>query len=96
LNLAEVNYLPEDAPSALPEALAHLGELLREVLPRLGGGYAHVDSHYEDAGWVGNRWAEILPLTAAEKLELLQLDDPLARLAQVAAWSERQPPAAGV
>src|SRR6266403_2055174 len=85
LNLAEVDYLPEEAPSALPEALAHLG-----------GGYAHVDSHYEDAGWVGNRWAEILPLTAAEKLELLQLDDPLARLAQVAAWSERQPPAAGV
>src|SRR3981081_303180 len=26
LNLAEVDYLPEDAPSALPEALAHLGD----------------------------------------------------------------------
>jgi len=96
LNLAEVDYLPEDASSALPAALAHLGELLREVLPRLGGAYTHVDSHYEDAGWVSNRWAEILPLTPAEKLELLELADPLARLAQVAAWSERQPPAAGV
>src|SRR5256885_9280798 len=31
------DYLPEEASSALPAALAHLGGLLREVLPRLGG-----------------------------------------------------------
>jgi Lon protease-like protein len=96
LHLAEVEYLPADETCALPEALAHLGALLREVLPKIGGAYAHVESHYEDAGWVGNRWAEILPLSAVQKLELLMLDDPLARLRQVATWSERQPPAAGV
>ncbi len=96
LNLAEVEYLPADAPCALPEAFAHLGTLLRELLPRLGAAYAHVDSHYEDAGWVGNRWAEILPIPPLQKLELLMIDDPLARLGQVATWSERQPPAAGV
>jgi len=94
LNLGEVDYLPADAPCALPEAFAHLGHLLREVLARIGGPYAQLDSHYEDAGWVANRWAEILPLTGPEKLELL-LDEPLARLTRVAAWSERQPPAAG-
>src|SRR5207302_1025310 len=38
-----------------------LGELLREVVPKLGGAYAHVDGRYDDASWVGNRWAEILP-----------------------------------
>jgi Lon protease-like protein len=96
LNLAEVDYLPEDAPCALPTELAHLGELLRDVLPQLGGAYVHVEAHYEDAGWVGNRWAEILPLGAAERLALLELADPLARLAQVAAWSARQPPATHV
>ena len=64
------------------------------MLPKLGRSYAHVDAHYEDAGWVANRWAEVLPLEAAEKLQLLELDEPLARLAQVAAWSARQPPAA--
>jgi uncharacterized protein len=92
LNVAEVEYLPDDAPCALPEELAHLGELLREVLPQLGDRYSHATARYDDAGWVGNRWAEVLPLTGAEKLQLLELADPLARLVQVAAWSTRQPP----
>lgn len=96
LNLAEIDYLPEEAPRPLPAELAHLGELLREVLPRLGSAYTRVEAHYEDAGWVGNRWAEILPLAPAERLELLELTDPLARLAKVAAWSGRQTPAADV
>jgi uncharacterized protein len=94
LHLAESDYLPDERPQALPGDYAHLGELLREVLPRLGGAYVHVEAHYEDAGWVGDRWAELLPLTPAEKLRLLELADPLARLAQVAAWSTRQPPPA--
>jgi Lon protease-like protein len=92
LNLAEVDYLPEDAPCALPAEFAHLGELLRELLPQLGERYAHAVARYEDAGWVADRWAEVLPLTAAEKQQLLELADPLARLTQVAAWSTRQPP----
>jgi uncharacterized protein len=96
LNVAEVEYLPDDPPCALPAELAHLGELLREVLPQLGERYAHAVAHYEDAGWVGNRWAEVLPLTAAERQQLLELADPLARLTQVAAWSTRQPPTAHV
>ena len=96
LNVGEVQYLPADAPAALPAELAHLGELLREVLPQLGERYAHVEARYEDAGWVANRWAEVLPLTTAEQQQLLELTDPLARLAQVAAWSTRQPPTAHV
>jgi uncharacterized protein len=96
LNVAEVEYLPDDPPCALPAELAHLGELLREVLPQLGERYAHAVANYEDAGWVGNRWAEVLPLTAAERQQLLELADPLARLTQVAEWSTRQPPTAHV
>jgi len=94
LNVAEVEYLTEAAPCPLPPALAHLAELLRELLPQLGSDYTHVEAHYDDAGWVGNRWAEILPLAVEEKLSLLELDDPLARLEQVAVWSSRQPTAA--
>ena len=92
LHVAEVDYLPNDAPCALPAELAHLGELLRELMPQLGDRYTHVTACYDDAGWVGNRWAEVLPLTDAEKQQLLELADPLARLAQVAVWSTRQPP----
>jgi Lon protease-like protein len=96
LNVGAVDYLPADVPCAVPEEFAHLGELLREVLPRLGVPYTHVQAQFEDAGWVSNRWAEILPLAQSEKQELLELADPLVRLAQVAAWSTRQPPTAHV
>ena len=90
LHLAEVEYQSEEARQALPAEFAHLGELLRELLPRLGGAYAYVEAQFDDAGWVGNRWAEILPLTPTERLALLELADPLARLAQVAALSASQ------
>jgi Lon protease-like protein len=96
LHLADVQGLPASAPCELPPELAHLADLLREVLPRLGAGYAHVEAHFEDAGWVADRWAEILPLRPQDKLTLLELDEPLERLSQVAAWSARQPPAAHV
>ena len=93
LNLGEVQYLAPETASELPAELAHLADLLREVLPKLGRGYAHVAARYEDAGWVANRWAEVLPLNSEEKLTLLELEAPLERLALVAAWSARQPPA---
>ncbi|MBV8783023.1 MAG: LON peptidase substrate-binding domain-containing protein [Gammaproteobacteria bacterium] len=96
LNLARIEYLAEEPQCALPSELAHLARLLRELLPKLGRGYTHVDAHYESAGWVANRWAEVLPLSAAERLQLLEQEDPLLRLAQVAALSARQPAAAGV
>ena len=94
LNLGEVELLAIDEVCPLPLELAHLADLLRDVLPKLGRGYAHVDADYESSGWVANRWAEVLPLEPDERLELLELDDPLVRLAQVAAWSTRQPAAA--
>jgi len=90
LNRAEVEYLPDEPPCPLPAELAHLAQLLRTLLPRLGDAYARVPAHYEDAGWVGNRWAELLPLAAAEKQRLLELSDPIERLTQVAAWSAGQ------
>jgi Lon protease-like protein len=36
--------------------------------------------HFEDAGWVANRWCEILPISLAAKQRLMALDDPSARL----------------
>ena len=90
LNWAEVEYLPAEPPCALPAAFQHLAQLLRELLPRLADAYARVPVRYEDAGWVGNRWAELLPLAAAQKQRLLELTDPIERLTQVAAWSGGQ------
>ena len=35
---------------------------------------------FERAGWVANRWCEILPISLAAKQKLLELQDPLVRL----------------
>ena len=34
----------------------------------------------DDAGWVANRWCEILPLPLEAKQRLMTLEDPVARL----------------
>jgi len=34
----------------------------------------------DDAGWVANRWCELLPVSLAAKQKLMELDDPLVRL----------------
>ncbi len=34
----------------------------------------------DDAGWVANRWCEILPISLAAKYRLMVLDEPLLRL----------------
>jgi Lon protease-like protein len=35
---------------------------------------------FDDAGWVANRWCEILPIPMAAKQKLMELEDPLVRL----------------
>jgi Lon protease-like protein len=36
--------------------------------------------HFADAGWVANRWCEILPISQAAKQKLMELPDPTVRL----------------
>jgi len=35
---------------------------------------------FEEAGWVANRWCELLPIPLAAKQKLMELDEPLVRL----------------
>jgi Lon protease-like protein len=35
---------------------------------------------FDNAGWVANRWCEILPISIAAKQKLMELPDPLVRL----------------
>lgn len=35
---------------------------------------------FDDAGWVANRWCEILPIPQAAKQKLMELSDPMVRL----------------
>lgn len=37
----------------------------------------------DDAGWVANRWCELLPVNQAAKQKLMELEDPVIRLSLV-------------
>ena len=64
-----------DTVKALSNAIASLRE--RNQLP-----FAE-PFRLDDAGWVANRWCELLPIPLAAKQKLMALDDPEVRLSVV-------------
>lgn len=77
----EVTMLGADPVVPVPAHCGLLATILERLLDRVGGELGKVDrACYDDAGWVGFRLAEALPLAAAERQHLLQLDDPIQRL----------------
>ncbi len=80
LNVAEVEYLPVDVRQSIPDRYQHLARLVEGVLGELGPQYQFVEPDFEDAGWVGYRLAEILPIGGEQRQLLLEFSDPLDRL----------------
>ena len=80
LNMGAVEWIAAPAAIALPEEFARLAATVRRALGELEEHYQHVERHSDDADWVGNRLAELLPIDLADKQALLEFDDPLARL----------------
>ncbi len=76
---ARVELLPEPAVP-LPLHSKRLLPLLQRVIADLGPGRMPEPHRYDDAGWVGYRITEVLPVQNLAKQKLLELDDPLARL----------------
>ena len=79
LNRGRVIAIAADPVLPVPTAQAWLGEVVRRVLPDASDVYRHVELR-GDAAWVGNRLAEMLPLSLTDKQALLELTDPLERL----------------
>ncbi|MBS0317218.1 MAG: LON peptidase substrate-binding domain-containing protein [Proteobacteria bacterium] len=82
--IAEVEPLPPDLPVTIPTDLRRAADALARLLQTLqDGGDPRVSPppwRLDDCGWVANRWAELLPLTAAPRQRLMALDNPLLRL----------------
>lgn len=72
----DVARLPELAMQPTVEALQQALEALlaQDVKP-----FAE-PLQWRDAGWVANRWCELLPITLAAKQRLMELEDPSMRL----------------
>lgn len=90
--VADVELLPADLPVTPPAELRSVAENLQRVLANLKERHAEaIDQlpiqppyHWDDAGWVANRWAELLPAPVELKQRLMALDNPLLRLELVA------------
>jgi len=80
LNMGAVEWIAPGAAVALPAEYARLAATVRRALGELEEHYQHVERHYDDTAWVGNRLAELLPIELSDKQALLELVDPLALL----------------
>lgn len=80
LNRGRVLDIEPDTLVPVPVDQAWLTEVVMQVLPEAGDTYRHVERR-DDAAWIANRLAELLPLSLADRQTLLELADPLERLA---------------
>jgi len=81
--LAATRALPDDEAAAPTQALLETVRGLANAIASLKSQGAEPflqPFHFEDAGWVANRWCEILPISLAAKQKLMELPDPLVRL----------------
>jgi len=80
LNVADVEWLPEETSQPLPEEFAELAPALDAILTQVGEPFASLERRLDDAAWVAGRLAEILPIAPGHKQHCLELDDPVERL----------------
>lgn len=83
LIMAEVELLPDEVESPVVEEYQHLVGLLQEIIGQLEPPYTTMPTHYDNANWVSARLVELLPLELSNKQRLLQMENPLERLAEL-------------
>jgi len=80
LYVGEIEILPDEPATPLPDEFRPLVAILQRVLEDLGLLYQRLERRYDDATWVGFRFAEVLPIENHQKQACLELQDPIQRL----------------
>jgi len=81
--VAHTTPVPDDEDSAPTEALIETVRGLADAMDALKKQGAELflqPYRFDNAGWVANRWCEILPISLAAKQKLMELPDALVRL----------------
>ena len=87
---ASVEPWSDEPRRPVPPEHGLLATILERLVEQVGGPHAKAGREcLDDASWVGFRLAELLPLPATEKQHLLEMTDPLLRLAQLAHYLPR-------
>ena len=84
--VARAEAMPPDTPRlpgpAVLQTVTALAEAIRQLQAQERQPFAE-PYRLDDAGWVANRWCELLPVPLEAKQKLLELEDPVIRLSLV-------------
>ena len=81
--VGDAELLPDDTPLSPSAAHQPTVQALANAIATLktqGTEPFNLPHRMDDAGWVANRWCEILPISLSAKQKLMELDDPQLRL----------------
>ncbi|RZL37798.1 MAG: peptidase S16 [Rubrivivax sp.] len=84
--VGELEALADDSAVPVPDDLRSAGRQLQELLTgwreRAAPEELPLQPPYawDDAGWLANRWAELLPMASDDRQRLMAMDNPLLRL----------------
>ncbi len=85
--IAEVQRVAGDLPVEVPPDLRYAADALERLVTSLRARQSDPQAfpmalpmRLDDAGWVANRWCELLPVPLELKQRLMALDNPLVRL----------------
>lgn len=80
----EVEVWPAESELPVPVEFSLLQSILERLIETMAPHWRHAPrSAYDDASWLGLRLAELLPLDPVEQQRMLELNDPLQRLAEL-------------
>jgi uncharacterized protein len=78
----EVQPWPTEDAQQVPVEFSLLPTILERLIESMASPWRKAPrASYDDAGWVGFRLAELLPLAGEEQQRLLEMTDPVRRLA---------------
>jgi uncharacterized protein len=87
---AAIEIIADDGPLPLPGEFERLLPLLRRIASEVGPTRIPEPHRFDDAEWVGYRITEILPVHNLAKQKLLELEDPISRLAILEKFLEQR------
>ena len=78
----EVELWPNEVAEQVPVEFSLLQTILERLIETMGPHWRNAPrAAYDDAGWLGFRLAELLPLAGDEQQQLLEMTNPIQRLA---------------
>jgi uncharacterized protein len=83
LIVADVQLLGIETEQNLPEQYLPMVEVLKNIFSALRHPYITLAKKYDDSSWVSARLSELLPISTLKKQQLLEMSEPMARLAML-------------